>query len=710
MKTQILLPLSVGFLLSACHEGQKTNDHPAAFTAENPFAAESTLPYHTFPFDSIQNADFAPAFDEGMKIQLAEIAAITHNTEAASFENTLAAMEKSGQLLGRARSVFSLLTGANTNDSLQNIDETYSPKFAAHRDAIYLNDLLFQRVESIYERRDSMGLDAEDKHLVEDYYQRFIIAGAKLADADKEQLKKLNEEEASLSTKFSKQLLAATKAGALVVDDKAALDGLSDAELEAAAALAKANGHEGKWQISLQNTTQQPLLSALKNRTTRQKLFEASWNRTEKGDANDTRKIISRLAQLRAQQAKLLGFPTYAAWKLQDQMAKTPAAVLDFLSKLIPATVKKGQQEAADIQALIKSQKDTFTLEPWDWDFYAEQVRKARYDLDESQTKPYFVLDSVLENGVFYAANQLYGISFKERKDIPVYQQDVRVFEVFDKDNTPMGLFYGDYFKRDNKNGGAWMSNLVDQSYLLNHKPVIYNVCNFSKPAKGQPALLTFDDVTTLFHEFGHALHGMFGSQKYPSISGANSPRDFVEFPSQFNEHWALYPSILTHYAKHYQTGEVIPQALIDKIKKAGTFNQGYAFGEYLAAAGLDMQWHTLTSDTPQQNVDSFQTHALKHIGMDVPYIPTRYRTSYFSHIWGGGYAAGYYAYSWAEMLDDDAYAWFEENGGLSRKNGQYFRDKILSRGNTEDFSTLYKGFRGKNPSIEPLLKNRGLK
>ncbi|MFT3902005.1 MAG: peptidyl-dipeptidase Dcp [Niabella sp.] len=702
---KFLIPITVMSLLaSACNEKQGKG-----FDESNPFAKESTLPYHTIDFDKIKNTDFAPAFDEGMRIQTAEVDSIANNTAAPDFENTFVTLEKSGQLLSRARSAFYLLTGANTNDELQKTDEAYSSKFAAHHDAIFLNQKLFQRVQTVYNQLNSLNLDAESKHLVEYYYQQFEMAGAKLSEADKEAIKKLNEEEATLSTKFSNQLLAATKAGALVINDKAELDGMSEADISAAAATAKETNHEGKWVISLQNTTQQPALLSLKNHDTRQKLFEASWNRAERSDSNDTRKIIARLAQLRAEKAKILGFANYAAWKLQDQMAKTPEAVYTFLNKLTPATITKAKGEATEIQAMIQSQKDSFQLAAYDWDYFAEQVRKAKYDLDESQIKPYFVLDSVLQNGVFYAATKLYGITFKERKDIPVYQKDVKVFEVFDTSGAPMALFYTDYFKRDNKGGGAWMSNMVDQSYLFGHKPVIYNVCNFTKPAEGQPALISFDDVTTMFHEFGHALHGLFAAQKYPSLSGTNTPRDFVEFPSQFNEHWALYPEVLKNYAKHYKTGEVIPQQLVDKIKNAGTFNQGYAFGEYLAAAGLDMEWHTLNANQPLQAVDSFETQALKKLHLDLSYVPPRYRSSYFQHIWGNGYSAGYYAYSWAEMLDHDAYQWFEENGGLNRTNGQIFRDKILSRGNTEDFAQLYKAFRGKDPDIKPLLKHRGL-
>jgi len=709
MKNYLLLSVvAMSTMFNACNNAGQGGSN--AFSDSNPFAQESTLPYHTADFSKISNSNFAPAFEEGMKRQLEEVAKIADNSEAPTFDNTLVAMEKSGQLLHRARAVFSLLTGANTNDELQKIDEEFSPKFSAHDDAIYLNSKLFKRVETIYNDRANLQLDPESLHLVEFYYQTFIMSGAKLSDADKDKLKKLNEEEAGLSTKFNNQLLAAAKAGALIMDDVKALDGMTESEIAAASSAADADGHQGKWEIPLQNTTQQPALASLKNRSIREQLFKASWERAERGDANDTRKIITRLAQLRTEKAALLGFPNYAAWKLQDQMAKTPETVQQFLSRLIPASVAKAQEEAAEMQAVIKQQQDTFRLQAYDWDYYAEQVRKAKYDLDVNQVKPYFVLDSVLENGVFYAAGQLYGITFKERKDIPVYQNDVRVFEVFDQDGSPMALFYADYFKRDNKNGGAWMSNIVEQSDLMGTKPVIYNVCNFTKPAAGQPALLSFDDVTTMFHEFGHALHGMFASQKYPSLSGTNTPRDFVEFPSQFNEHWALYPDVLKNYAKHYQTGEPIPQALIDKIRKAGTFNQGYAFTEYLAAAALDMQWHKLGAGAPLQDADSFEQSSLSKMNLWLSQVPPRYRSSYFLHIWSNGYSAGYYAYSWAEMLDHDAYTWFEENGGLTRANGQKFRDMILSRGNTEDFATLYKAFRGKDPDIEPLLRFRGLK
>ena len=681
---------------------------PAAHV--NPLLTKSELPFEAPPFDKIVDADFQPAIEEGMKQELAEIDAIADSTEEPTFDNTIVAMEKSGALLRRAMSVFSGLTGANTNDTLQKVEEEESPKLAAHSDAIYLNDKLFQRVKALYDKRDSLNLDPESARLLEVKYDDFVHAGAKLSEADKTKLKELNKESSTLSTRFTNQLLAATKAGALTVDDVKALDGLSDADIQAAAQAAKDRKLDGKYVVTLQNTTQQPALQGMNNRDTREKLFKASWERAEHGDANDTREIITRIAQVRAEQAKLLGFPNYAAWKLDDQMAKKPEAAEKFMERLVPAAVARAKSESKDIQAAIDQDKGGFQVQAWDWDHYAEKVRKAKYDLDESQVKPYFELDNVLQNGVFYAANQLYGITFKERKDIPVYQPDVRVFEVFDKDGTSMALFYCDYFKRDNKNGGAWMSNFVDESTLLGTKPVVYNVANFTKPAPGQPALLSFDDVTTMFHEFGHALHGMFANTKYVSLSGSNTARDFVEFPSQFNEQWASDPKVFANYAKHYQTGAPMPDELVAKIKKAKSFNQGYAMSELISAALLDMQWHMLPADAPKQDVDKFEAEALKKAGFTLPQVPPRYRSSYFQHIWGNGYAAGYYAYLWTQMLDSDAFEWFKEHGGLTRENGQIFRDKILSRGNTEELGKLYHDFRGKEPSIEPMLKDRGLK
>ena len=678
------------------------------FGPDNPFYSPSTLPFHAPPFNRIKDSDYQPAIEAGMAEQIREIEAITNNPEPATFDNTLVAMEKSGQLFQRVMAVFSGVTGANTNPTLQEVDKTEAPKLAAHDDAIYLNEKLFHRVEKIYNERDSLKLDPEQQRLVEIIYQRFVHAGARLSDADKDKLKKLNEEESTLSNRFTSKLLAATKAAAYSTADKSALAGLNDAQIAAAAQAAKGRGKEG-YVLPLQNTTQQPDLAELSNRATRQAIFEASWTRAEHGGDNDTRDTIARLAELRAEKAHLLGYSTYAAWKLEDQMAKTPEAVLKFMDALVPAATAKAEGEAKDIQALIDSQHGGFQLEPWDWEFYSEQVRKAKYDLDESQVKPYFEINNVLENGVFYAANQLYGLTFEERKDIPVYEPDVRVFEVFDVGHKPLALFYCDYFKRDNKNGGAWMSSFVDQSGLLGTLPVVYNVANLPKPVPGQPALISFGDVTTMFHEFGHALHGMLADAEYPSLSGTSVPRDFVEFPSQFNEHWATYPTVFNHFAKHYKTGAPMPEELAAKIKKAAKFNQGYGLTELLAAAELDMQWHTLSADAPLQNPDVFEADALKKTKLALSYVPPRYRSSYFSHIWDNGYSAGYYAYLWSEMLDDDAYQWFEDHGGLTRANGDRFRKMVLSRGNTEDLEALYAAWLGAKPGIEPMLKYRGL-
>ncbi|HTK79172.1 MAG TPA: M3 family metallopeptidase [Rhizomicrobium sp.] len=680
-----------------------------ASLAANPFAQPSTLPLHAPQFDKIKDTDYQPAFEEGMKQQLAEIDKIADNPAPPNFDNTVIAMERSGRMLDRVSQTFFNVVQANTNDTLDKVQSAVAPKLAAHQDAIYLNPKLFQRLRAIYDSRAKLKLDPESQQLLKIYYMQFVHAGAKLSDADKAKLRELNKEEATLSTSFQQKLLAAAKAGALVMDNKADLAGLSDQEIAAAADAAKARKMPGKYVIPLQNTTQQPLLVSLANRGVRQKLFEHSWTRAEKGDANDTREIIAKLAQERAAKAKLLGYPNYAAYVLYDQMAKTPEAVEKFIGQLTGPTRTKAADEAKQIQAMIDKSGKHFDLKPWDWEMYSEKVRKAKYDLDQNALKPYFELNKVLKDGVFYAANRLYGITFKERHDLPVYQPDVRVFDVIDKDGSQLGLMYFDYFKRDNKQGGAWMSNFVQQSKLLGTKPVIYNVANFTKPAPGQPALLTFDDVTTMFHEFGHALHGLFANQKYQTLSGTSVARDFVEFPSQFNEHWALYPEVLKHYAVNYRTGETIPQALVDKIKKSQTWNQGYQLGELLAASELDMQWHRLTADAPKQDVDKFETQALKATRTDFPNVPTRYRSTYFLHIWSNGYAAGYYAYQWTVMLDDDAYAWFEQNGGLTRANGQRFRDLILSKGHTEDYGTMFRRFYGKDPDIGPMLKHRGL-
>lgn len=673
---------------------------------QNPFFSVSTLPYQAPPFDQIEEQDFLPALQAGIEEKRQEVEAIALSSEAPTFLNTFEALEKSGQLLNRVNLVFSAMTSAHTSPYLQQVDEEIAPQLTALNDDIMLNRPLFSRLDAVWLQRAK--LDAESRRLVEVIWQRFQLAGANLPEAQKQQLKALNQEAARLSTRFTNKLLAATKAGGLVVSDLQQLAGLSPADLAVAQAEAQARGMEKSWLLVLQNTTQQPALQSLADRATREALFKAGVTRTEKGDENDTRELILRLAQVRAEQARLLGFTSYAEWKLQDQMAKTPDAALAFMRNIVPAARARAEREAAAIQQTIDKQGD-FTLQAWDWRFYAEQVRRARYDLDESQIKPYFELNSVLQNGVFWAATQLYGIRFTLRQDLPVYHPDVQVYEIFDADDTPLALFYTDFFKRDSKGGGAWMSNFVNQSTLLDSKPVIYNVCNYTKPPAGEPALLSWDDVITMFHEFGHTLHGLFASQRYPSLSGTETPRDFVEFPSQINEHWASEPAVFRNYARHYQTQALMPAELHEKIVRAATFNKGYEMSELLAAALLDLHWHSIKRDSAPQSVEGFEQQALQSDNMALTAVPPRYRSSYFQHIWGGGYAAGYYAYIWTQMLADDGYQWFAEHGGLTRENGDIFRQKILSRGNSSDLKTLYESWRGAAPQLEPMLKNRGL-
>ena len=718
MSRTVILAAAISLALAACSGKESTPVSDAqtpaaqqpADASTNPLLSASTLPFQAPPFDRIKDSDYLPAFNEGMKQHLAEVRKIADNAEPATFDNTIEALERSGETLDRVSRVFFGLVQADTNEARQKIQEEVAPKLAEHQDEISLDPKLFARIKTIYDQRASLGLDPVQTRLVERDYQEFVRAGAQLNDADKAALRKLNVEETTLATQFHTRLVAATAAAAVVVDDKANLAGLGEDEINTAAADAKARNLEGKFLLPLQNTTQQPVLASLSNREQRAAVLKASETRAERGDGNDTRETVQRLAQLRAQKAKLLGFENYAAYSLADQMAKTPAAALKLLTDTVPAATNKARGEITEMQKVIDAQKGGFQLAASDWDFYAEQVRKAQYDLDESQIKPYFELDNVLQNGVFYAATQLYGITFKPRTDIPTYHPDMKVYEVFDKDGTSLALFYTDYFKRDSKSGGAWMDVFVEQNGLTGAKPVVYNVCNFTKPAAGQPALLSFDDVTTMFHEFGHALHGMFSNVKYPSIAGTSTSRDFVEFPSQFNEHWALDPKVFANYAKNYKTGEPMPQALVDKILKARTFNQGYATTEYLSAALLDLAWHTQPADAKLQDVAPFEAAALKKYKVDLAQVPPRYRTTYFDHIWGGGYSAGYYAYFWAEVLDHDSFEWFKEHGGMTAENGQVFRDKILSRGNSVELADLYREFRGKDPSVEPLLVNRGLK
>lgn len=678
-------------------------------TDNNPFLHVSLLPYQAPHFDLIEDSHYRPAFDEGVRRQREEIAAIVNNPAPADFDNTLVALEQSGQLLGRVTRVFFAMAGANTNPLIQQLDEQFSAELAELGNDIWLNDALYQRVKQVWQQRDALSLEPESRRLLEVSWQRFQLAGAALAQEQKTALKALNTEEALLQSQFQQRLLAAVKSGGLVVDYQHQLDGLSADEITAAADAARDKGLHDRWLLALTNTTQQPALQALADRQTRHNLFAAGWTRNQKGDANDTRELVLRLAEIRARKAELLGVADYASWSMADQMAKTPSEALAFMRRIAPAARRRAEQELADIQQVIDEEGGDFQAAAWDWLYYGEQVRRAKFAIDEAQLKPYFALDRVLEDGVFWTASQLFGIRFVERFDIPLYHPDVRVWEIFDANGEGMALFYGDYFSRDSKSGGAWMDVFVEQSTLRAQRPVIYNVCNYQKPKAGGCALLSWDDVITLFHEFGHALHGLFANQRYASLSGTNTPRDFVEFPSQIYEHWAREPQVFAHYAKHYQTGEAMPDDLRDSMFRASTFNKGYDMSELLAAALLDMQWHSVTPQALPQDVDAFEQQSLREEQMDLAAVPPRYRSSYFSHIFGGGYAAGYYAYLWTQMLADDGYQWFVEQGGLTRENGQRFREAILSRGNSCDLEALYRDWRGHDPLIEPMLKNRGL-
>ncbi|HHG8774102.1 TPA: peptidyl-dipeptidase Dcp [Raoultella planticola] len=675
----------------------------------NPLLSVSLLPYQAPRFDLIEDTHYRPAFDEGVRRQREEIAAIVHNPSPADFANTLVALEQSGQLLARVTRVFFAMAGAHTNPTLQTLDEQFSAELAELGNDIWLNEALFQRVKQVWQQRETLTLDDESRRLLEVTWQRFILAGATLGAEQKSALRTLNTQAAALQSQFQQRLLAAVKSGGLVLDYPHQLDGLSAEEIAEAAEAAREKGLRDRWLLPLLNTTQQPALLSLRQRQTRENLFAAGWQRNQKGDANDTRDLVLRLAAIRARKAELLGVADYASWSMADQMAGTPEAAFAFMRRIVPAARARAEQELAAIQQVIDDEGGGFAAAAWDWLYYGEQVRRAKFAIDESQLKPYFALDRVLKDGVFWTASQLFGLRFVERFDIPVYHPDVRVWEIFDANGAGIALFYGDFFARDSKSGGAWMDVFVEQSTLLAQLPVIYNVCNYQKPKPGQSALLSWDEVITLFHEFGHALHGLFASQRYASLSGTNTPRDFVEFPSQIYEHWASEAQVFAHYARHDQTGEAMPDALREKMLRAAKFNKGYDMSELLAAALLDMHWHSVSPAEIPHDVDAFEAAALGQEKMDLAAIPPRYRSSYFSHIFGGGYAAGYYAYLWTQMLADDGYQWFVEHGGLTRENGQRFRDAILSRGNSTDLAELYRQWRGHDPKIEPMLENRGL-
>jgi len=676
---------------------------------DNPLLTESPLPYHVPAFDKIKDEHFAPAMEAGMREQLKEVEVVANSSEKPTFENTVVALERTGRLLDRAERTFSNLNACNTNPTLQKIETEMAPKLTAHRDAIHLNSKLFARIKELYDNRDKLGLDPESAYLLERYYKDFVRAGAQLSGTDKEKLKKINAELATLQTQFEQNVLKEKNASSVVVDRKEDLAGLSDNQMASLINAAKAEHKEGKFVIQLQNTTGQPLLGSLQNRQLRERIMQTSLARNSKSGEFDTRNIVLRTAQLRAEKAKLLGYANWAAYQLEDQTAHDVPTVNKLLGDLAPPAVANAKREAADMQKVVGEEKGGFQIASRDWDSYSEKVRKARYAFDESELRPYYELNHVILDGVFFAAGKLYGLTFKERHDIPVYQPDVRVFEVYDRDGKPLALFLGDYYARSSKRGGAWMNAYVQQNDLFATKPVVANHLNIPKPPPGEPTLLTHDEVRTAFHEFGHALHGMFSKVKYPRFSGTSVPRDFVEYPSQVNEMWATWPEVLKNYAKHYKTGEPIPQALLDKVIAAQKFNQGYKTTEYLSASLLDQAWHQLNPPDVPKDAVAFEAQALHKAGVDFPPVPPRYRSFYFSHAFAGGYSAGYYSYLWSEVLDADTVEWFKEHGGLKRENGDRFRAMLLSRGGSADALGLFKNFVGRDPYIEPLLKRRGL-
>jgi len=703
----ILLSTMIVFLftLSACSTRTSMTE-----TQENPFFAPSTLPLQAPEFDKISEEHYLPAFEEGMKQELAEIEEIASNSEPPTFENTIVALEKSGDLLRRVRNVFYNLTSSNTNEKIQEIQAEMAPKLAAHSDNILLNRDLFDRVKTLYDNRDDLGLDVASRKLLEDTYRSFVRAGAMLSEEDQEQMREINEQLSSLSTQFQENLLAMTRNGAVLVDDVEMLDGLSEDQIEAAQEAAEERDHEGQYLLSITNTTRVPILKYLDKRELRQRIWEASAYRGigENGGI-DNRPLVLEIVKLRADKAALLGYEDWAAYRHEVQTAKTTEAVLDMLTDLIPPVIANTGREAALITEKMQEDGIGDALRPWDWMYYAEKVRQEQYDIDDSEVRPYFELNSVLENGVFYTMNNLFGITFEERFDLPVYHPDVRVFNVYDKDGTQIGLFYADYLERDSKAGGAWMNEFVTQSHLLNQKPVIVNVMNIPEPAEGDPALMSFDQVQTMFHEMGHAVHGLLSDVKYPSQSGTSVPRDFVEYPSTFEEDWAIQSDVLENYALHYETGERIPQELLDKVIAARDFNQGFDTQEYLAATMLDLEWHQLTSDEIPDNVVEFENEALAKYNLDMEAVPPRYKTPYYTHIFVHGYSAGYYSYIWSEVLAADAFAYMQQNGGLTLENGNRFREYILSQGGSREPMEMYQDYRGDEPDVTHLLERRGL-
>ncbi|MGI5310608.1 M3 family metallopeptidase [Rheinheimera sp. WS51] len=719
-KTLIASTVGFALALTACGDNSSSQQQAsgqssvvATTAAEaslgNPLMKKSTLQYEAPNFTEIKDEHFLPAFEEGMKQHMTEVLAIANNPAPATFENTLVALEKSGELLTRTSRIFYNLAGSSSNPERREIQSELAPKMAAHSDDINLNPKLFARIKSLYEQRDQLDLDSESVRLIEVYYQRFVRAGAQLTEEEKVAIRALNEEHSTLTNKFSQNLLAETKKIAVIVDTKAELDGLSESQIASAAAAATEAGHEGKYLLSITNTTRQPVLSQLSNRELRKKVWEASAYRNQSGET-DNRPIVARLAQLRAERARLLGYDNWASYGLESQMAKTPQAVYDMLGSMVPAVIANTKAEAAAIEQMIKQKGGDFELQPWDWEYYAEFVRQEKFNIDENEVKQYFEFERVLKDGVFYTFNRLYGVSFEPRPDLPTYHPDVKAYELFDVDGSSIAIFYADYFAREGKRGGAWMSSFVGQSNLTGQKPVVVNVMNIPKAEPGQPTLVSYDNVTTMFHELGHGLHGMLSDVTYPSLAGTSVSRDFVEFPSTFEEDWAAYPEVIANYAKHYKTGEPIPAELLQKVMKSRSFNQGFDTLEYMSAALLDMEWHSLSADAELQDVNEFEAKALKKHGIDLAAVPPRYKSTFFSHSMGGGYSAGYYAYMWSEILAADAFAFVQQQGGLKLENGQHYRKHILSVGNSRAPMESYKAFRGQEPTTDALLIRRGLK
>ncbi|MBX7457177.1 M3 family metallopeptidase [Qipengyuania sp. 1NDH17] len=726
MKAHILATTAAAALLSACTSTPGGDMDPIADAAVDAavsipkgtgyFAADSSLPFHAPDWRAVSEDDYIPAFEQGMAIHKAEIEAIKANPAAPSFENTIVAYEKSGRMLGRVASMFYTLTGSNTNDRIKEIASEIGPRLTAHSDSITLDPVLFQRVKAVYDNRAAMTMTPEDAKLLEQTYDNMVHAGALLTEAQRERVKAINTELSTLTTEAGQLIAAAMSDQPVIFDNRSDLAGLSDGEIETAAALAVEKGFPGKFALPLQNTTQQPLLPAMTNRSAREKLFKASYHRADGTTDIDTRPLIAKIAELRAEKAALFGEDDWASYTMYDRMAEKPKTALDFMEQMVPALAATQRREAAILNEAIEADGGNYEVKPWDWYRYANRIKAERYDLDEDALTDYFQMDKVLEDGVFYMAEKLYGLTFERRSDIPTWHPDIWTYTVFDRDGSELGLFYFDPFQRPSKRGGAWMNAIVDQSHLWNTKPVIYNTLNIVKAPAGEVQLMTYDDVNTTFHEFGHALHGFFADQRYPSLSGTAVARDFVEYPSQVHEMWATYPEVLRNYAKHYETGETIPQSMVDRIAEASKFNQGYDFGETLEAALLDMRWAALSKeeaaalDTPEK-VDEFERSALEDLGLEVSLVPPRYRSTYFNHIFSSptGYSAGYYSYLWTQMLDHDSRKWFIDNGGLTRANGDHYRATVLSRGGTMDYFKMFENFAGRAPDVTPMLEARGL-